>query len=181
MNTERKSGWIQTYTGIAFYPFEPRPDEILIDDIAHALSMLCRFAGHCNEFYSIAEHCVHITDWLPEEAKLAGLLHDASEAYLVDIPKPVKVQLPDYAVIEENLGRAIAAKFGYQFPCPAKVKEADKRILIDERNSILKTPAKAWDFEPEPLGIKIQCWSPKEAKEQFLNRYHTITQKQKIS
>lgn len=177
----RYGGWIQTYTGTAFYPLDPRHDEIHIEDIAHAQSMLCRFAGHTERFYSIAEHSCHITDWLLKnapEAAFGGLMHDASEAYLVDMPKPVKIYLDDYIAIEKALEATIFDKYGIPFPFNAKIKEADNRILIDERNTLLKTPVKAWDFEPEPLGIEIQCWSPERAKEEFLTRFHTLYEKE---
>jgi hypothetical protein len=168
----RYGGWIQTYSGIAFYPMDPREEEILIEDIAHSLSLLCRFAGHSERFYSIAEHCVHIADWIDDEHKLTALLHDASEAYLVDIPKPVKMHLPDYVKIEKHLEEVISNKFGMQFPFHPMVKEGDNRILITERDTLLKTPAKAWDFEPEPLNVEIQCWSPEVAEQKFLEAYY---------
>ncbi len=177
MTQERYGGWIQTYTGIAFYPMDPRWSEIDHQDIAHALGMLCRFAGHTEEFYSIGEHCCHIADWLLEnapEAALGGLMHDSSEAYLVDIPKPVKNHLSQYVLIEKHLEKTIFDKYSIPFPFHPKIKEADSRILIDERNALLKPPVKAWDFEPEPLGIKIEGWSPKRAKAEFLDRFHTL-------
>lgn len=171
---ENRSGWIQTYTGIAFYPMQPRPEEIDVIDIAHALSMLCRFAGHVERFYSIAEHCVHIHDWIEDEYKFAALMHDSSEAYLVDIPKPVKNYLNEYVLIEKNLEAAIFAKYNIPYPFHPRVKEGDNRILIDERNALLKKPPMLWNHEPEPLGIKIQNWSPEVAKEQFLDRFNKL-------
>ena len=88
--SERVGDWIQTMSGVIFYPLDPRPEEIRIEDIAHALSHQCRFAGHCREFYSVAEHSVRVSRELPQEFMLWGLLHDASEAYLVDLPRPIK-------------------------------------------------------------------------------------------
>ena len=86
MKALRNGSWLQTYTGIQFWPLDPRPEEIDIQDIAHALSLLCRFNGHCQRFYSVAEHSVHVSTILAPEFGLWGLLHDAAEAYLSDIP-----------------------------------------------------------------------------------------------
>ena len=89
-----KPGWVQTVTGKAFYPLKPDPSLISIEDIAWALSMQCRFAGHVLHFYSVAEHCVYISNSVPMEDALWGLLHDATEAYLTDVPRPLKPLMP---------------------------------------------------------------------------------------
>ena len=80
---------MSTYTGKKFFPFDPRPEQICIEDIAHGLSMLCRFSGQCPYFYSVAEHSIYVVHCLPDNLQLEGLLHDASEAYLADLPRPV--------------------------------------------------------------------------------------------
>ena len=108
--------WIQTHSGKAFYPFAPRPDDIDIEDIAHALAHQCRFGGHVSKFYSVAQHCVLIARVLhaqgfDKRTILAGLLHDATEAYLVDLPSPVKNMLPGYRDAENRLAAVIAEKF----------------------------------------------------------------------
>jgi hypothetical protein len=87
---KRKGDWMQTYTGRQFWPIDPRADEIDIVDIAHALSQQCRFAGHCKSFYSVATHSWHTSNVCNSENALWGLLHDAAEAYLVDLPTPIK-------------------------------------------------------------------------------------------
>ena len=81
-----KESYLSTFSGKKFYPFNPSPEQIEIVDIAHGLSMVCRFSGQCPYFYSVAEHCIHVTNVLPPSLKLEGLLHDASEAYLADLP-----------------------------------------------------------------------------------------------
>ncbi|MFG0247924.1 MAG: phosphohydrolase, partial [Phycisphaeraceae bacterium JB051] len=78
--------WIQTYTGKAFYPLREDPGIIDIRDIAHALSLQCRFNGHCSDFYSVAQHSVHVSEVVPQAFALWGLLHDAAEAYMSDLP-----------------------------------------------------------------------------------------------
>lgn len=169
-----KPGWIQTYSGLSFWPLDPDPQNIVIEDIAHALSMMCRYSGHCINFYSVAEHCVLIHDWLNEEKKW-GLLHDASEAYLVDIPRPIKPSLNNYYTIEEGLMGVIAKRFGLVGSIPSIVKFADNSILADERVQNMKPteiPDEVWGALEKPLGIKLQYWSPREAEQQFLDRFY---------
>ena len=101
-----RGDWMQTYTGVRFYPMDPRPEELDIRDIAHALSLICRYGGHVDRFYSVAEHCVLMSQCVPEEHALWALLHDASEAYVGDMVRPLKRQLPEYEAAE---GRVIAA------------------------------------------------------------------------
>ena len=90
MQNERVGDWIQTYTGKQFWPIDPRACEITIEDIAHALSLQCRFSGHCREFYSVAQHSCLVSSYCIDEDAGWGLLHDAAEAYLVDLPRPIK-------------------------------------------------------------------------------------------
>jgi len=95
--------WQQTHSGRMFFPGDPRPEEIHLVDVAHGLSHICRFAGQCRCFYAVGEHCVRVSllleRWGFVELALTGLLHDGSEAFLVDMPKPVKILLPDYSLI----------------------------------------------------------------------------------
>src|ERR1017187_2988058 len=111
----------------------------LVEDIAHALAHRCRFGGHASKFYSVAEHSVHVSQlYLPEHA-LWGLLHDASEAYLVDLPRPLKL-LPEFAPYREaecQLQRAVAVRFGLPPYQPASVTEADDTMLWIEAHSLL--------------------------------------------
>ena len=113
-----KDRYLSTYTGKKFFPYDPRPEQICIEDIAHGLSMLCRFVGQCRFFFSVAEHSIAVARLLPANLKLFGLLHDASEAYLADLPRPVKAGLPEYKAIEANVERVIAEKFELPFPMP---------------------------------------------------------------
>src|ERR1035437_1784040 len=106
-----RGDWMQVYSGARFYPLDPRPDEIDAADIAHALSLLCRYGGHVDRFYSVAEHCVLMSRAVAPENALAALLHDATEAYVVDVPRPLKRCLRDYAPIEAAVWRAIASRF----------------------------------------------------------------------
>jgi len=106
--------WIQTYTGKCFHPREPGPDDFDIRDVAHALSLLCRFNGHCRTFYSVAEHSVRVSRICPPAAALWGLLHDLGEAYVGDLPRPLKPLMPRFEEIEATVRSAdeIAADLG---------------------------------------------------------------------
>jgi hypothetical protein len=167
----RGSGWIQTYTGKAFWPLDPRPEELDIEDIAHALSHQCRYAGHTSAFYSVAEHSVHISYAVSPENALWGLLHDASEAYLVDIPRPLKPFMPDYKVWEARLMQCIAQRFGLTGEEPVEVKEMDTRILHNERKALMRTGLE-WSLKGEPIpNLVIVGWEPAAAYSEFMIRF----------
>jgi 5'-deoxynucleotidase YfbR-like HD superfamily hydrolase len=114
----KRSTWTQTFKGLKFHPFDPKPEQIDIIDIAHALSMLCRWNGHIGRFYSVAEHSIHVASLVPDKAKLWALMHDAAEAYVGDLPKPIKDFIPDFEHAELNIQRVIQDK--YQIESPRK-------------------------------------------------------------
>lgn len=167
--------WIQTYTGKAFFPLDPRPEDIDIEDIAHALSHLCRYGGHCNKFYSVAQHSIHVAEALPDDIKLWGLLHDATEAYLVDVPRPIKSLLPQYKDIEANIWDAIKLKFGLVGVTPKAVHDADNAILVDEMYALMADPPMAWDLPVMGLDIDIVPWTSKTAKNYFEGEFYALT------
>jgi hypothetical protein len=180
-----RGDWMQTYTGKQFWPMDPRASEIDPDDIAHALSLLCRYGGHCSEFYSVAEHCVLMSHAVSPENALTALLHDASEAYLVDVPRPIKrsPKMEAYRVAEARMMDAIAVRFGlsdgsgdWWYTLPTDVKQADTRILVDERARLMSLGRDLdWGLDAvEPLGVKIQCWSPAIAEEQWRIRLNEL-------
>lgn len=152
---DRRGAWFQTFTGIPFWPLDPRPEEIDPVDIAHALSLQCRFAGHCTEHYSVAEHCVRLSFKVPHEDALWALLHDASEAYLVDVPKPVKhsPEMAAYRAIEAGVMRAVCVRFDLDGREPASVKAADQRLLETEGRDLLNGALWAGEFVPYPEPI----------------------------
>jgi hypothetical protein len=128
----RKDDYVQTIGGTMFWPMDPRADEISIDDIAHALSQQCRYAGHTPGFYSVAQHLVVCCDQavkLCPDLALTVLMHDASEAYLSDLPRPVKRMLSGYLDIERTVEQAIPDKYGLAYPYPAIVRLIDNRML----------------------------------------------------
>ena len=171
--------WIQTFKGRAFWPLNPNPEDILIEDIAHALSFLARFGGHTQFFYSVGEHSVRVCDYLLQNntpyLALQGLLHDASEAYLVDMPRPIKQQLKDYAAIEDKLILAINKHFGLPDKMDPKVKEADEILLSTEARDLMGEPPRAWHKMPPPLEEKIVPWTFEEAEFNFLEKWDYLT------
>jgi len=170
----RIGDWMQTFSGRQFWPLDPRPEEIFIEDIAHALSMACRYAGHCKRFYSVAEHSVLVSWHLPRELRLWGLLHDASEAYLVDVPRPLKPSLPGYYDLEAAVMAQVCERFGLPVEMPPRVKEIDNRILVDESQQNMAPCVVPWNLPYQPLGIRLKYWSPAEAEQEFLEMFWTL-------
>jgi hypothetical protein len=168
---------MQTITGRAFYPLDPRVDNVDPVDIAHALAMLCRYGGHVSSFYSVAEHCVLMSLAVSPENALWALLHDATEAYMGDLIRPLKRALPAYAEAEDRLMVVICERFGLGPVCPAEVKEADNRILRDERDALKSPPPMPWvSLENVPaLGVPIGGWDPEYAKRRYLDRLDELT------
>jgi hypothetical protein len=146
-------------------PDEPASDEIDPVDIAHALSLLCRYGGHVDRFYSVAEHCVLMSNAVAPEHALAALLHDATEAYVCDVPRPLKAYLDAYRAIEDQVWAAIAIRFGLALELPAEVKQADTRILLNERAALMSR-AERWPIDDthEPLDVTISGWEPAVAE-----------------
>lgn len=171
-----KETWIQTYTGKRFNPLNPKYEDIDIEDIAHALSMQCRFTGHCQEFYSVAQHSVLVSYICNMEDALYGLLHDASEAYITDISSPLKRsgKFDFYIDIEKVLQEAVYKKFGLSHIEPESVKKADKILLATEARDLMGPLHKDWRSQAEPLLFKIDPMSPKEAKQAFLKRFNSL-------
>jgi hypothetical protein len=178
-NVHRPGDWIQTYSGGKFYTLDPRPEEVNLVDIAHALSMTCRYNGHCERFYSVAEHSVLVSQALPLEFKLWGLLHDAPEAYVNDINRPTKKFMPEYQNIERNIMIAICDHFGLSHVEPPQVKVVDNGILQDECEQNMKHPPADWHISDPKLGIKLQFWEPAKAKFWFLETFAEIQQELK--
>jgi 5'-deoxynucleotidase YfbR-like HD superfamily hydrolase len=167
--------YIDTFSGKRIYPFNPEISEINIEDIAHALSLLCRFGGHCSEFYSIAQHSVYVSQVCDKENALWGLLHDATEAYIGDVVKPIKRQdeMKKYREAEEKLEKVIAQKFNLTLPLPQDIKIADKRMLIAEKRDLMKNcELKDWEYDDiKAVEFKVEPIGPKDAERLFLSRY----------
>lgn len=154
-----------------------QPEDICIEDIAHALSNFCRFAGHCNEFYSVAQHSVFVSQLLSQfgpRLALAGLLHDATEAYMGDVTRPLKQILPQYKEMENRLSDIIGAKFGVDLNDP-RVKWADNVALMTEARDLLGPKAASWGVNVQPVPIKVIAMTPRQAKGQFMSCWDALT------
>lgn len=178
--TERIGNYMHTYTGNKYWPFDPRPEEVNIEDIAHSLSMKCRYGGHCNNFYSVAEHSVYCSYIGEEDEALERLLHDASEAFNGDLIRPLKYDKEfrePFKKVEELNERIIAQRFKLVFPFPASVKIADEAVTAAEVEQIInKSADEDWKVgmlhdDSVKANIKIKCLLPAEAKAMFLSRY----------
>lgn len=176
MTPRTESNWIQTYTGRKFWPLDPRPEDVCIEDIAHALANKCRFTGHTRQFYSVAQHSVICSFIVRPENRLAALLHDASEAYLPDVSRPVKQHLDGFHAIEDHLMGVIGSVFGVSLPFPSEVKYADNVALVTERRDVMNYSGH-WVHGAgyEPLTYKIVPVSPKIAKTLFLDRFKELS------
>lgn len=162
---------IRTVSGRYVNVFEPKPEMFCIEDIAHALSHQPRFSGHLKEFYTVAQHshyCSLICD--PADAYEA-LMHDSTEAYLLDMPSPIKARMPEYKAVEDNLMKTLAEVFEFRYPLPPSVKVADKEMLQAE-----------WDqFMIGKLNVGLKCHSPAEARELFITRYINLRKNRSLS
>lgn len=157
-------GEIRTFTGVVMNVFEPQPEDVCIEDIAHALSNQCRFSGHTSRFYSVAEHSIRCAEMIDKEHALSALLHDASEAYMVDIPSPLKIAMPEYIEHEAVVMRVIAEKFGFEWPLNHMVKRTDKAMLEMEWKNLMLSDN--WVTMP-----------PEYARSRFLELFDKITSK----
>ena len=153
-------------------------EDVCIEDIAHHLSLLCRFNGGCREFYSVAQHSVHVAQVLPDRLKLRGLLHDATEAYLGDVVSPLKDCLPQYRAMEATLWRVVCKKFNLPkisaADCVA-VKQADTVLLVTEWRDLMPPSAAPLDHLAKPWRNAVVPWTAELAERQFLNFYHSLT------
>lgn len=170
------SCWIQTFSGKKFYPLNPKIEDIEILDIAEALSKQCRFSGHIKEFYSVAQHSVYVSYLCNKEDALCGLLHDASEAYLVDLPKPIKDSglFDNYKIFEKTLQDLVYQKFCNVSIEPKSVKIADMIMLSTEAKSLLNNIHEEWQLPTDPLDFIVSGFSPDKAKEMFMNRFEEL-------
>jgi hypothetical protein len=183
---QRKGDWIETFTGKQFWALDPRPDDICIEDIAHALSNICRFNGHCKHFYSVAQHSINVANRLKEKGydkdiQLYGLLHDASEAYLCDIPCPIKKYLSKYKKYETNLQNMIYEKFCCKIPDGKILTEivlpTDDEVLYEEAQSLTNN-LNQWAGEPVKIKIDVSFQQPKLIETMFKELYTELTLQQ---
>jgi len=172
---QRTMSWIQTYTGRRFRPQDPAAGDFDIRDVAHALSLLCRFNGHCRVFYSVAEHSVRVSQICPPDAALWGLLHDLGEAYIGDLPRPIKPLFPRFEEIETRLLRMAGEALGLAWPMPPEVRTADDIMLATEARDLMAPPPEPWPLTQRPLPGVIVPLDPPRAEARFMQRYRELT------
>jgi 5'-nucleotidase len=162
-------GWMHTYTGKRFYPLTPRLEDVDLRDIAHALSMICRFGGHCETHYSVAQHSVLVSMHCDEASW--GLLHDAAEAYVGDLIRPIKHQMgmERYRQAEDRVMNVICTRFGLPLRMPQSVKLADRIVLATEGRDVRSLAGLDGEL-PGPLLDKIVPWTARHAEWAFLDR-----------
>lgn len=190
--SERKGDWFQTFSWRKFYPLDPRIEDLDIFDIAHALSLLCRFNGHCKSHYSVGQHSVLVSAVIEAGARIAkkehpevsereildlamcGLLHDAAEAYLGDMIRPLKRSMPTYCEAETALERLVAQRWALEFPWPDSIKGADNVLLMTERRDLLLKTEHRWTDRATPLADRIEPWTAQDAELRFLQRFEKL-------
>ena len=165
--------WLQTYTGKMFWPLNPRPEDIDIRDIAHALSQEARYSGMTRFHYSVGQHCLLASTIVAPEFQLLALMHDATEAYLKDIIRPIKRWdgMSLYLKAEEQMHHCIAKALDFSPKMPPEVKNADNAMLGTERDALMAPPPKPWFQMVPPADVKIVRMYPEEVENKFLIRY----------
>lgn len=184
--------YIRTFTGHKAWPCDPRVEDIRIEDIAHALSLMCRFTGHVKKFYSVGDHSLRVSELCSDENKLWGLLHDASEAYLADVARPVKrneVFGAYYKKVEAGLMDVICQKFHLDTPEPPEVKQWDNVLLRTEQRDLMPKALDGpliegtikdndrWKDGVKPLDCTLIPRTIEEVEELFLHQFHLLNKK----
>lgn len=171
------NAWIRTVSGRRFYVLEPRAEDVCIEDIAHALSLQCRFVGHARSFYSVAQHCVLVSRYCNPQDALWGLCHDSSEAFIGDMSAPLKHQpeMSKFRTVEKHIMAVIAKKFGLDPKEPTGVKDADRRMLLTEARD-LGLDVTGWYTEHQPFPETVVPWCAELAEKAFLCRFLELTE-----
>lgn len=174
MRERLNTNYIELRSGRKFWPLNPVWEDVDILDIAHSLANKCRYTGHTREFYSVAQHSVLVSTFVPEPYALEGLLHDAAEAYLPDLAFPLRGAFAEWDEIEHGVHQAVAKRFGLEYPFPESLRHVDRKITRDEAWCLMHTQGLDWPGGRERFGITIRPWGHREAKERFIERYEEI-------
>lgn len=176
---QNNDNWIGLLSGATLNYDHPEDSDVTIDDLASALSNVCRFSGHLPCFYSVAQHLVNTSRIVPTEFAYDALMHDTAEAFTNDIPTPLKWALPIIKELESRIEAAMAARFGFVFPYAPEVKLADTQMLLLEKKYV-KRDSFRWklyeniDFEYLKDKVDLKPWQPIRAKREFLERYECL-------
>lgn len=175
--------WMQTFSGQRFDVLNPQAKDVRIEDIAHGLAYTCRYGGASKRYYSVAEHCVIMSRYMPGARHLKqALLHDSAEAYIGDLIRPVKHQ-PELAIfrkIEAKIEVQVFKRFEIKPTAESSkaVKQTDNRILIDEITQLMADPQMYLSTPMfkglKPLGVTLRCWEPSLAEHMFLSRFKDL-------
>jgi uncharacterized protein len=177
--------WIALLSGAKFNYNRPEESDVTIEDFASALSNVCRFSGHLPRFYSVAQHLVNTSRIVPANLAFTALMHDTAEAFTNDLPTPLKWAFPIFKELEGKIESAMSKKFGFEFPYPAEVKEADSIMLMLEKYYV-KEDFSVWphyekyttDYvKPYIDLVDLDSWQPRRAKREFLERYYELQEK----
>jgi len=171
---------LQTAHGGFFDLDRPSRSRFTIEEVAHQLSMICRFGGACAFHYSVAQHSVLVASLLPPELQYEGLMHDAHEAFVGDMTNPAKPMLPDYRKLERSVEQEMRRRFGLPSIKNPEVKRMDLVAMATERAQLMApTPSDSphdWacirDVAPAP--VKIMPCSPEVAARRFLVMYREL-------
>lgn len=181
-----RGDWMETFSGRKFFPFDPKPEDVDLRDIAHHLAMICRYGGASKFHYSVAQHSVLVAQNVSRKNKLRALLHDAPEYITGDMIRPIKKSglLQGFHGLELGIEFAICNRFCLPHPiCNDEIKLVDDAILTDERKHVMSPSANVWwtpgdrlRSEPTSLGIRIEQWTPERAEQEFLAAYDEYSQ-----
>lgn len=184
MRENKVGNWFLSSKGNQIFPLHFTADDVDIEDIAHSLSNICRFGGHCKEFYSVAQHSLIVSKLCSSQNKLIGLLHDATEAYVGDMVRPLKVleMMTPYRLIEQQIWIAICEKFRLPISLISEVDKLDASVLLAEKRDLLNNNDHIWDYpqckypdlEPNPVD-RIYPLSPSESRKEFLRQFYYLT------
>lgn len=173
-------GYIRTFTDKQFMLLNPTLDSICIEDVAHSLSMICRFGGHVKNFYSVGQHSIFVSDQCPDEFKLEGLLHDATEAYYGDMVRPLKISMPNYRELEDKLHLLINKKFKLKNNKKSRkiVKHYDNVAMLTEKRD-LKFGVKVDTLHYQLPIKKLKPMSAKKVERLFLDKFEELSNARK--
>lgn len=178
VNGRDYTGYIATFTGNVIAPLTPDPADIHIEDIAHSLSLQCRFTGHTRYHYSVGQHSWAVSWLVPDDYRMWGLLHDATEAYLSDIARPIKSLWPEYKGMEDKIMRAVAERFGLspEFPMPQYVADVDDLLLGNEIKHLMPAHEvyQRWGTYPDIPKSYLAEMTPRTVEKLFLERYYEL-------
>lgn len=180
LSKDKKSSWLQTASGGRVSVLDPLEREINLPDIASSISKQCRFNGHCNDFYSVAQHCVlgakfalkHFDETIAREF----LLHDATEAYMGDLIRPVKVMIPQFADIEKGFWRAISSRFDVPYEHTSETQLLDNIMVTWEKRDLLPN-SEAWPRLPDITIYNlptIKGWGWRKSEREYLKLYERL-------